>query len=70
MEQIKHLIDLAMAFYVDEPCRVCGKLIQPDDLKKLVFAGYSKDNKSRSAHGDCWKKNLPKETWVYPDDEM
>ena len=63
------LADLAMAFYIDEPCRICGELIKQEDLKDLVYAGYSKDNLSRSAHGECWSKNIPKEQWKYSEDD-
>ena len=65
----KHLVDLAMSFYVDEPCRICGVLIKPEDLKELVYASYSKDNEARSAHGKCWQLNKPKEEWAYPYDK-
>ena len=57
---------LALSFYANEPCRICGELIEPKDLKGLVFAGYSIDNKSRAAHDRCWEKNKPKSEWVYP----
>jgi hypothetical protein len=69
-ETAQFLTDLAMSFYAGEPCRVCGELITRDDLHDLVFAGYSKDNKSRSAHGKCWELNRPKEEWAYPDDDL
>jgi len=69
MDDRQYLIDLAMSFYVDEPCRICGKLIQPDDLHGLIFAGYSKDNKARSAYGECWRKEVPKSEWTYAEDD-
>jgi len=34
-----------------------------------VFAGYSKDNKSRTAHKKCWNKNIPQEKWAYPESD-
>lgn len=63
----QHLVDVAMAMYVNEPCRICGKSIEPSDLDELVFAGYSTGNKSRSAHAECWKQNKPKSEWAYPE---
>ena len=49
------LVNLALAFYVGEPCRICGKPITRKDLDNgAVFAGYSKDKKSRTAHKECW----------------
>lgn len=68
MKNNKHLVDLAMSFYVDEPCRICGKMIKKEDLHDLVYAGYSLENKARSAHGDCWAKNIPQDKWVYSKD--
>lgn len=64
---IQHLVSLALSFYIDEPCRVCGKLIKLSDLKELIFAGYSADNKSRAAHVQCWDQNKPKSEWAYPE---
>lgn len=52
--------------YVNEPCRVCGKMIEPSDLDDLVYAGYSVCNKSRSAHGDCWVAKKPMHEWAFP----
>jgi len=40
MDDRQYLVDLAMSFYVNEPCRICGKLIQPEDLHDLVYDGY------------------------------
>lgn len=66
-DQIRKLVvDATMMMYTNEPCRICGKLITKNDLDELVFAGYSQDNKSRAAHGDCWKKNIPQVEWAYP----
>lgn len=60
---------LAKAFYADEPCRICGKLITMADIQNgAVYAGYSKDNKSRSAHENCWRNQPPKSEWAYPED--
>lgn len=57
---------MALSMYEGEPCRVCGENIT--DATKAVYAGYSADNKSRSAHKSCWQKNLPKSSWAYPQD--
>ena len=57
---------LALSMYEGEPCRVCGQIIT--DASGCVYAGYSFDNKSRSAHKICWNKNLPKTQWTYPKD--
>ena len=56
---------IALSMYEGEPCRICGETIT--DATKAVYAGYSADNKSRSAHELCWKKNVPVSAWVYPD---
>jgi hypothetical protein len=59
-------LECALNMYVGEPCRICGKPITGEDLDNhAVFAGYSKDNKSRSAHSECWAKNIPAESWVH-----
>jgi hypothetical protein len=57
---------LALAMYANEPCRICGKLITVDDLASAVFAGYSIDSRSRSAHKACWDKHLPQKDWKIP----
>jgi hypothetical protein len=60
------VLEYALNMYVGEPCRICGEPITREDLDNhTVFAGYSKDNKSRSAHSECWKKNIPAENWVH-----
>lgn len=63
---------IALAMYAGEPCRICGELINPEELEDLIYAGYSKGNKSRSAHGSCWAKyqegEKPKEEWAFPED--
>ena len=46
---------LALSMYAGEPCRICGLTIGGDEVQDAVFAGYSSDNVSRSAHGECWK---------------
>ena len=49
------VIDIALSMYAGEPRRICGRLLTMDDIKAgAVFAGYSKDNKSRAAHKLCW----------------
>ena len=64
---IQHLVQQALSFYADEPCRVCGELIKPSDLKELIFAGYSADHKSRAAHVQCWEQKKPQLEWAYPE---
>lgn len=66
---IEKAIKMALSMYVDEPCRICGQMITWDDINDAVFAGYSTDNKSRSAHGECWRSGLPKHKWQYPFDD-
>ena len=38
---------IAMAMYMDEPCRICGVMFGPKDQDTMVFAGYSEGNESR-----------------------
>lgn len=45
---------MAMGMYANEPCRICRRLIEASDLHTLVFAGYSRDGKTRAAHKVCW----------------
>ena len=55
MSEINELTGIALSMYVGEPCRICGCLLTVNDVKAgAVFAGYSKDNKSRAAHKLCW----------------
>lgn len=59
-ERQDKLADIALATYVGEPCRICGVPITWEDIKGgqgVVWAGYSEDNLSRSAHKACWEKN-------------
>lgn len=59
---------IAMSMYAGEPCRICGKTLTMKAIESgAVFAGYSKDNKSRAAHKECWNKNVPQEKWAYPE---
>ena len=60
----KTAVKIVSAMYLDEPCRICGEIIT--DLAGVVWAGYSKDSKARSAHGTCWKKNIPESQWAHP----
>jgi hypothetical protein len=60
------LAEVAISMYVGEPCRICGKPITRDG--GIIFAGYSVDNKARSAHKKCWHSNTPKSQWAYPID--
>jgi hypothetical protein len=64
-ENHEHVMDAILKMYENEPCRICGELI--DDARKAVYAGYSKDSKSRSAHKACWNKNIPQAQWAYPE---
>lgn len=57
---------IALSMYADEPCRICGEMITTDDLSTAVFAGYSIDSRSRSAHKPCWDKQLPTQEWAIP----
>jgi hypothetical protein len=57
---------IALLVYANEPCRICGELITTGHLDTAVFAGYSKDGKSRSAHKECWDKQIPQEQWAKP----
>jgi hypothetical protein len=59
------LVDLAMAFYYGEPCRICGKELTKEDGITMVWAGTSKDSKARCAHKECWDKGLPESEWVH-----
>lgn len=62
-------LHIALAMCTNEPCRICGLNITPEDLGDLVFAGYSSCSKSRSAHSSCWQKFKDnKEVWSYPKD--
>ena len=57
---------IAAMMYADEPCRICGENITTNDLKNgAVFAGYSKDNAARSAHKQCWDKQIVPEFWKH-----
>lgn len=57
--------NMVMSQYKSEPCRICGLPISDD--ASAVFAGYSADNKARSAHGKCWlQRNDDPSSWVYP----
>jgi hypothetical protein len=62
------MTELAISFYVGEPCRICGILMTREALNDAVFAGYSKCNKSRTAHKHCWTQDLPKDIWAYSED--
>lgn len=59
-------LSVAIGMYVGEPCRICGGIISVADIQAgAVFAGYSKCNKSRTAHKECWDKGVPQEDWAY-----
>jgi len=61
------LLLMALGMYVGEPCRICGQLIEWADINDAVWAGYSKGNESRLAHGDCWESRLPRKRWQWPE---
>lgn len=63
-----YLLEVALSMNEDEPCRICGELIK--DAKAVVWAGYSDDNKSRSAHKSCWDADISKSKRAYPKDEQ
>lgn len=54
----KKLVECALACYVCEPCRICGKAITWNDLQedKVVWAGYSSYGSARTAHQACWNQ--------------
>ena len=57
---------LCLSMYIDEPCRICGKPIRKKDVDTAVYAGYSNNNKARSAHDACWEKHQhDKTTWKH-----
>lgn len=51
----------ALGMYKGERCRICGEV--QDNPKESVWAGYSNDNSTRTAHKVCWDKNIPKKNW-------
>ena len=59
-------LNLALAMYVHEPCRICGEWFTRDTVHDAVWAGYSKNEKARAAHKSCWEKyaNEP-DVWEY-----
>jgi hypothetical protein len=59
----ENAVKLILSMYEDEPCRICGKTIT--DASLAVYAGYSKDNKARSAHKTCWDKDIPVSEWAH-----
>ena len=56
-----HAVFEAFLNYANEPCRICGEMITEQQVMNdhVVFAGYSSNNKARSAHKECWDKNIP-----------
>lgn len=68
-ENREYMAEIALSMYSNEPCRICGELLTIDDLHNgAIYAGYSVDNKSRTAHSLCWNKNIEKGLWAYPLD--
>lgn len=62
------LARLALAMYAHEPCRICGGTITREEVKQARWAGYSADDKARSAHDACWQRrgNDDPATWAHP----
>jgi hypothetical protein len=60
-------LNLALSMYIGEPCRICGKTIEKDDMIDALFAGYSKNNESRTMHKKCWNENRDRSTWAIPE---
>jgi len=64
-------MNLMLLAYANEPCRICGKLLTKDDILTAVFAGYSRDSKSRAAHKECCEKyppvgyQVPNPKWIH-----
>ncbi len=48
-------VKIAESMYINEPCRVCGELVSAEDFEDLIFAGYSENLESRTAHGKYHK---------------
>lgn len=58
---------ITMDVYASEPCRICGGPFTKDDKATMVFAGYSKCSKARSAHKKCWDTRPDNsEKYAYP----
>ena len=67
----EQFIDLAIIMYADEPCRICGQTLTLEDIKAgAVFAGYSADRASRSAHKHCWDNALEIMREMFPGIEF
>ena len=49
-------VNLALAMYLGEQCKYCGKVYETlDDLKDAVYAGYHEHG--RLACQSCWSAN-------------
>jgi hypothetical protein len=57
-------VEIAILMYANEPCRICGRNMTPEDVKTAVFAGYSKNDEARTAHRECRNKLPPPEPGV------
>lgn len=55
---------LAIAPYVNEPCRVCGVNFTWETIKEALWAGHGQ--RGRCAHKECFSK--PKDQWFDPVD--
>jgi hypothetical protein len=66
LKALNDALSVAVGMYANEPCRICGKLLEVSDLDTAVFAGYSEDSKSRAAHKVCWEARPPQSKWAYP----
>ena len=61
------VLEMVLAAYANEPCRICGDNITLEQIKSnvVVFAGYSADSAARSAHKNCWDTNKDQSTWKH-----
>ena len=60
-------VDLALAMYSNEPCRICGRILTIEDIRAgAVWAGYDKESSSRVAHKACWDNAMEIVREMYP----
>lgn len=53
---IETAVRLALAIYLGEQCKYCGKVYKTlDDVKDIVYAGYHE--RGRLACQKCWNEN-------------
>lgn len=66
------LVRIALSMCAGEPCRICGEPVTMADMEDgAVFAGYSNDKTTSSAHRVCWQRSpmvdgKPGEDWAHP----